>query len=92
MTFDHPWALPLALLPVAWAVWEWRLSARRTALLLKAGTFFCVLLALSVPRMTVYQTKVAVALLADTSASVTPQDLKYESSLADRVESARGRH
>jgi len=71
MTFDHPWALLLALLPVAWAVWEWRLSARRAALLLKAGTFLCVLLALSVPRMTVYQTKVAVALLADTSASVT---------------------
>ena len=92
MTFDHPWALPLALLPIGWAVWEWRLSARRTALLLKAGTFFCVLLALSVPRMTVYQTKVAVTVLADTSASVTPQDLKYESALADKIESARGRH
>ena len=37
MTFDHPWALLLALLPVGWAAWEWRLSARRTGLLLKAG-------------------------------------------------------
>jgi uncharacterized protein YegL len=92
MTFDHPWALLLALLPVAWAVWEWRLSARRAALLLKAGTFLCVLLALSVPRMTVYQTKVAVALLADTSASVTAQDLKIESALADKIEHDRGRH
>jgi uncharacterized protein YegL len=92
MTFDHPWALMLALLPVGWAAWEWRLSARRTGLLLKAGTLLCVLLALSIPRMTIYQTKVAVALLADTSASVTAQDLKIESALADKIEHARGRH
>jgi uncharacterized membrane protein len=92
MTFDHPWALMLALLPVGWAAWEWRLSARRTGLLLKAGTLLCVLLALSIPRMTIYQTKVAVALLADTSASVTAQDLKNESALADKIEHARGRH
>jgi uncharacterized protein YegL len=92
MTFDHPWAFLLALPPIAWAAWEWRLSARRAALLLKAGTLFCVLLALSVPSMTVYQTKVAVAFLADTSASVTAQDLKYESALADKLESSRGRH
>ena len=92
MTFDHPWALMLARLPVGWAAWEWRLSARRTGLLLKAGTLLCVLLALSIPRMTIYQTKVAVALLADTSASVTAQDLKNESALADKIEHARGRH
>jgi uncharacterized protein YegL len=92
MTFDHPWALLLALLPIAWAAWEWRLSARRAALLLKAGTLFCVLLALSVPIVTIYRTKVAVAFLADTSASVTAQDLKYESALADKLESSRGRH
>ena len=44
------------------------------------------------PRMTVYEPKVAVALLADTSASVTPQDLERESALGDSVERARGRH
>jgi uncharacterized membrane protein len=92
MTFLHPWALLLALLPAAWAAWEWRLASRRTALLLKAGTFLCVLLALAGPRLTVYQTKVAVALLADTSASVTAQDLHTESALADKLERARGRH
>src|ERR1700685_2526937 len=92
MTFDHAWALLLAVLPVAWAAWEWRWSARRPALILKAATLFCILLALSVPSMTVYQTKVAVALLAYTSASVPPQDLKYESALADKIESGRGRH
>jgi uncharacterized membrane protein len=68
------------------------LSSRRVALLLKAATLFCVLLALSMPRITVYQTKMAVALLADTSASVTAQDLKTESALADKIEDGRGRH
>src|ERR1700685_2668575 len=92
MTFDHAWALLLAVLPVAWAAWEWRWSARRPALILKAATLFCILLALSVPSMTVYQTKVAVAFLADTSASVTAQDLKFESAMADKIESGRGRH
>jgi uncharacterized protein YegL len=92
MTFDHPWALLLTLLPIAWVAWEWRSSGRRPALLLKAGALFCILLALSVPIMTIYRTKVAVAFLADTSASVTAQDLKYESALADRIEKTRGRH
>src|ERR1035441_8657077 len=92
MTFDRPWALLLVLLPIAWAAWEWRLSARRSALLLKAGALACILLALSEPRLTVYQSKVAVAFLADTSASVTAQDLKTESALADKLEDARGRH
>jgi secreted protein with Ig-like and vWFA domain len=92
VTFLHPWALLAALLPAGWAAWEWRRSLRRGALLLKAGALFCVLLALAEPRITVYRTKVAVALLADTSASVTAQDLKNESALADRIERARGRH
>src|ERR1022692_2236948 len=92
MTFEHPWALLLALLPIGWAAWEWRSSGRRHALLLKAATLLCILLALSVPSMTVYQTKVAVAFLADTSASVTAEDLKRESALADKIEAGRGRH
>src|ERR1039458_4289052 len=92
MTFDRPWALLLVLLPIAWAAREWRLSARRSALLLKAGALACILLALSEPRLTVYQSKVAVAFLADTSASVTAQDLKTESALADKLEDARRRH
>lgn len=92
MTFDYPLALLLVLLPVAWAVWEWRSSARRGALLLKAAAFVCVALALASPRITVYESKVAVAILADTSASVSPQDLQTTSSLADRIERVRGRH
>ena len=92
MTFDRPWALILALLPIVWAAWEWRLSGRRTALLLKAGAFLAIALALAMPRITVYETKVAVGILADTSASISPEDLRSESSWADRLERARGRH
>jgi len=92
MSFDHPWALLLLLLVLAWTAWEWRTSSRRGALLLKAGVLACVAAALSMPRLTVYETRMAVGLLADTSASVSPQDLASESALADRMESARGRH
>ena len=92
MTFDHPFLLLLALLPVAWALWEWRSSGRRASLLLKAGAFAAIALALASPRLTVYESKVAVAILADTSASVSAQDLQAESALADRIERARGRH
>ncbi len=91
MTFDRSWALFLALIPIAWAAWEWRSSSRRLALGLKAGTFLAIALALAMPRLTVFETKVAVALLADTSASISPEDLRSESGLADRMERARGR-
>src|SRR3954464_2547170 len=92
MSFDRPLLLLLVLLPVAWALLEWRSSARRLALMLKAGAFLAIALALAAPRLTVYESKVAVAVLADTSASVSPQDLAAESTLADRIERARGRH
>jgi Ca-activated chloride channel family protein len=92
MTFDHPFVLLFALLPMGWAAWEWRASGRRAALLLKAASLALILVAVAEPRMTVYQTKVAVGILADTSASISQQDLAAESAWADRVERARGRH
>ncbi|HXS96828.1 MAG TPA: VWA domain-containing protein [Candidatus Limnocylindrales bacterium] len=92
MTFAHPLVLLLAIPPVAWAAWEWRSNARRTALLLKAATFLAIALALAMPRVTVYRDKVALGFLADTSASMSPDDLRTESALADQVEHARGRH
>ena len=90
MTFDRPWALILALFPLAWAIWEWRASSRRLGLLLKAAAFAAILAAFAEPRVTIYQTKVAVAVLADTSASIAPADLRNESEFANQVERARG--
>src|ERR1035437_46266 len=92
MTFDHPWALLALFLPLGWAAWEWRESARRLALGLKTAAFVFIVLALSGPRVVVYQTKVAVAVLADTSASVSPEDLARESAIANQVERGHGRH
>jgi Ca-activated chloride channel homolog len=92
VTFEHPWALLLVLVPIAWAAWEWRGSGRRLSLLLKAGAFAAIALALAVPKMTVFESKVAAGILADTSASIPGSDLQDESSYIDRVESARGRN
>ncbi|HTP32558.1 MAG TPA: VWA domain-containing protein [Candidatus Acidoferrales bacterium] len=92
MSFDRPWLLLLVLIPAAWAAWEWRESSRRLALALKATAFVLIALALSGPRLSVYQSKVAVVVLADTSASVSADDLGRESAIATEVERARGRH
>jgi uncharacterized membrane protein len=92
MSFDHPWVLLGLLLPLGWAAWEWRETGRRLALVLKALAFLFIFLALSGPRIVVYETKVAVVVLADTSASVSPEDLGRASSIASEVERGRGRH
>ncbi|MFB3828842.1 MAG: VWA domain-containing protein [Bryobacteraceae bacterium] len=92
MTFDRSWVLFFAWLPLAWAAWEWRSSGRRGALLLKAASMTLVLLALAEPRLTIFQTKVALGILVDTSASVSAQDLESASALATRIEKGRGRN
>ncbi len=91
MSFVHAWVLLLAWIPALWVYWEWRSSARRTALVLKAISLSAVLIALAEPRMTVYERKVAAAILVDTSSSVTQQDLARGSELATEIETARGR-
>ena len=92
MSFDRTWVLFLVWVPLAWAAWEWRGAGRRAGLLLKAGAFAAILLALAAPRVTVFESRTAVVVLADTSASVTAQDLRTESALAGRVMRGRGRN
>ena len=92
MTFDRAWVLLFALLPVAWAVRAWAGTNRRGALVLKAASFLAIIAALAEPRIAFYDSKVAVAVLADTSRSLTAQDLAHASSIATRIERARGRH
>ena len=90
MTFERAWVLWLLLVPIAWAAWEWRGSSRRMGMLLKTAAFAAILLALSEPRIVIHQSKVATAVLADTSASVSIEDLAAASRFATRVERARG--
>lgn len=92
MTFDHAWILAIAWLPAAWMVFEWRRTARKFGLALKAACFTAILLALAEPRMILQETKVAVAVLVDTSASASPADLERASQLARSIRAAEGRH
>jgi len=92
MTFAHPWLIPLALAPRVWAAWEWRNSARRAGLAVKAAALAAILLALAEPRLTFSESKVALAILVDTSASVSRQDLDAASAAATAVERGRGRN
>ena len=92
MTFERPWMLIVAALPLLWLVWELRRTRRKTALILKGLTFTAILLAIAEPRLTTNDTKMAVAVLVDTSASVGPQDLARSSQLATALDKARGRN
>src|SRR5579883_1339588 len=92
MTFERTWVLAVAWLPLVWMLLEWRRTTRRFGLALKALSFVAILLALAEPRLNVFETKVAVAVLVDTSASVTPADLEHASRIASNLASERGRH
>src|ERR1700691_3387769 len=92
MTFDRAWVLAIAWLPIAWAAWEWSRTRRRLALTLKAISLLAILLALAEPRLKVNETRVAVAVLVDTSDSISPTDLDRASKLAQSMQSAQGRH
>ena len=92
MIFDRSWVLFLAWLPLAWALFEWRRTTRRLGLVLKALCFIAILIALAEPRMVLDETKLAVAVLVDTSASSSPADLEKAGYLAEKISGARGRH
>ncbi len=92
MTFVHPWALAIAWLPLGWMAFEWRRTSRRLALALKALSLVAILVALADPLLSVLETKVAVAVLVDTSASIPPSDLQRASSVTSSIASQQGRH
>ncbi len=92
MNIAHAWVLLFLALPLGWLAFEWRRTSSRVGLLLKALCFCAIVLALSEPRLVVPETKVAAAVLVDTSASISQADLARASKFASAVESARGRH
>ena len=92
MTFEHPWAILLLILPAAWVAWRWRGARGRGGLLLKAGSFAAILLALAGPNLSVTESRVAAVVLADTSASLSPNDLVRASEIVERLWRARGRN
>ena len=92
MTFLRPWILLILPAVAAWAAWEWRKTHRHGALALKAVMLALVAIALGEPKLTVFERKVDLAVLADTSASVPSEDRKKESELVARLRTERGRH
>jgi Ca-activated chloride channel family protein len=90
MTFDHPFALLLLILPAAWLLWEWKSQTRRASISLKAAMAAAAIMALAEPVLETSDRKVALAALVDTSASITPADLDRESNLLSQMQSARG--
>jgi Mg-chelatase subunit ChlD len=92
MSFDRPWILFLLALPVAWLAYEWVRTARRAGLLAMALCFAAVVLALAEPRLMVPESRMAVAVLVDTSASTSPEDLQRANEIVGALQRARGRH
>src|SRR5690242_16354293 len=90
MAFAYPLWLLLLIAPIAWLIFDWRRTTGKSRLILKASGMALVILALAEPRLDFQKTKVAVAVLADTSVSVTASDLQQASSLASEIESRRG--
>jgi uncharacterized protein YegL len=89
MTFERSWALFLLLLPLAWVAWEWRRQARHVHLLLKAGVVAAVILAIAEPVVSFHSRKVALAVLVDTSASISDTDLTREATVLGQIAGAR---
>jgi len=92
MSFEHVWVLAIAWIPLAWAALEWNCAGRRAALVLKTASIAAILIALSAPRMAITSSRVAVALLVDTSASVSKTDLEKASRFAAAMNGERGSH
>ena len=92
MSFEYSWLLFVALLPLGWLAYEWPRTSRRLSLILKALSFAAIIVALARPSITLPESKLAVAVLVDTSASASQADLDRASELARRLSDARGRN
>ncbi len=92
MMFERLWILVFLLLPLGWTAWEWRRSKQRSGLLIKALMLALVIVALAGPVISTWDSRAAVAVLVDTSASTSASDLSTASALANRIERARGRN
>ena len=92
MSFEYSWLLFAALLPLVWLAYEWPRTSRRLSLILKALSFVAIIVALARPSISLPESKLAVAVLVDTSASASQADLDRASELARRLSDARGRN
>lgn len=92
MTLERWWVLLFAIVPVGWWYVEWVRGRQRLATTLKALAIVCIIVALAEPAMNSEESKLAVSVLVDTSASVSEQDLARASEIASRVVGDKGRN
>ena len=85
MTFSSPWVLWFLIVPVLWAAWEWRRTYRAPGVLLKSLVFTLVIVALAEPRLTTFETKIAVAVLADSSPSIPAEQIEQMRETIQRI-------
>ena len=90
MTFERPWLLLLSLLPLAWCIYEWRRHTRHFALITKTAMLLAISLALSGPVLSWHEHNIALAVVADTSASISNDDLAREQNLLKQIDSEKG--
>ena len=92
MTLERWWVLLFAIIPVGWWYVEWLRGRQRLATTLKALAIICIVVALAEPTMNSEESKLAVSVLVDTSASVSEQDLARASEIASRIVGDKGRN
>jgi Mg-chelatase subunit ChlD len=92
VTFERPWMLLFALLPVAWFVLRYRTVPRKIGFALKAAALTSILLAIAEPGLRMNSRRTAAVILVDTSGSVSAEDLEKASGLTRSIERAKGRN
>jgi uncharacterized protein with von Willebrand factor type A (vWA) domain len=92
VTVLHPAVFLLLVLPAAYALYEWPGTSRRIGLVLKALSLAAMIAALAEPVITLPETKTGVAVLVDTSQSISDADLARENSIVSAIAQARGRN
>lgn len=92
MSFENPWVLLLLPLPLLWVWRGWSTTQRHLGLTLKALSIIAILLALAEPRLSSWETKVGVAVVVDTSASLPAESLEKATQITGSLERERGRH
>lgn len=82
----------LAIAGALLLLWEWWKFAKGQRAWLKYAMAAIVVAALFGPAISLFETKLAVTILADTSQSLTSQDVEAIEQRVRQIESARGRH
>jgi hypothetical protein len=80
----------LLIVPLLWMIVNWRRSSRHGSLNVKTLCFCVLAQGATKPGVVFRSSRMAVAVLADTSASISDRDLKHESDLIHEMEGARG--